>query len=89
MADETKVGAIKRKLLARVEEILTVGVLATDSETGETYVKAGSDKDLRLALDVVKAFHAEAGEARDVTAKELSGVLARFKERDAGAAKAN
>lgn len=87
MADETRVGRIKRLLLERVTSIVEDGVLAENDE-GQRFVRAGSDKDLRLALDVVKTFHSEVGEQTDVKAKELSGALARFKDRET-AARAN
>jgi hypothetical protein len=81
VADETKVGKVKRLLIERVTSILETGVMDHTDE-GEPIVRAGSDKDLRLALDVVKTFHAEVGETTEKTATQLSGVLAKFRERE-------
>lgn len=88
MADETKVGKVKRLLLERVTSILEDGVLAENDE-GHTFVRAGSDKDLRLALDVVKTFHSEVGEQTDTKAKEVSAALARYRDRKVEGASAH
>lgn len=83
MADESKVGRLKRLLLDELITQLTDGPTAVDGETGELVRLSVSDKVLNSALAAVKAFHSEAGEVTDQAAA-VNGLLKKYQERAPG-----